>query len=403
MRAADIFDFCWQVLRGNRSRTLLILLAMGVGVAAVLIVTTLGEGARRYVLDQFGGLGSNLLIVLPGRSETAGGTPGFLVGKTPRNLSIDDAQALLRSRYVRHIAPLIIGAGDVHWNARNRSTPVLGTTSDFIVVRQMTLGQGVFLPEGDPHHAQPVCVIGAKVKRELFSGHEAIGEWLRIGDRRFRVIGVFSSQGQSLGFNTDELVVVPLASSQALFNTESLFRIMIEAKSRDQVIAAKQDVLDIIRERHEGERDITVVTQDAILKTFDRILSALTLAVGGIAAISLSVAGILIMNVMLISVSQRKREIGLLKALGASGAQVRALFFTEAVLLAMTGAVAGLLVGTIGQQAISSVFPDIPFTTPWWALIAAPLTALVTAVLFSVAPAQQAARLDPVLALSSRK
>jgi putative ABC transport system permease protein len=343
------------------------------------------------------------LIVLPGRSETAGGTPGFLVGKTPRDLTIDDAQSLMRSRAVRRMAPLIVGAGDVHWNARNRSTPVLGTTAEFITVRQMEMGQGVFLPEGDPHHSQPVCVIGATIKHELFAGHEAIGEWLRIGDRRFRVIGVLASQGQSLGFNTDEIVLVPLAAAQALFNTESLFRIMIEAKSRSQVPFAKDDVLNILRERHDGERDVTVVTQDAILSTFDRILGALTLAVAGIAAISLGVAGVLIMNVMLISVSQRKREIGLLKALGATGRQVRLIFFTEAVLLAFAGAITGLIVGGIGQQMIADIFPNIPFTTPWWALIAAPLTALVTSIIFSVAPARQAARLDPVVALSSRK
>jgi putative ABC transport system permease protein len=303
---------------------------------------------------------------------------------------------------VRRIAPLIVGAGDVHWNARNRSTPVIGTTSDFITVRQMEMGQGVFLPEGDPHHAQPVCVIGAKVKRELFAGHEAVGEWLRIGDRRFRVIGVLASQGQSLGFNTDEIVLVPLAAAQALFNTESLFRVMIEAKSRSQLPFAKQDILTIVRERHEGERDITVVTQDAILSTFDRILGALTLALASIAAISLGVAGVLIMNVMLISVAQRKREIGLLKALGATGAQVRMIFFTEAVLLALAGALAGLAAGWLGQKILADLAPSIPFTTPWWALIAAPLTAVVTSIIFSVAPARQAARLDPVVALSSR-
>jgi len=155
--------------------------------------------------------------------------------------------------------------------------------------------------------------------------------------------------------------------------------------------------------RHEGERDVTVVTQDAVLSTFDRILGALTFAVAGIAAISLSVAGVPIMNKMLVSVSQRKREIGLLKALGASNGQVRMIFFTEAVLLAMAGAIAGLVVGGIGQQVIAGVFPNIPFTTPWWALFAAPVTALMTAVIFSVAPARQAARLDPVVALSSRK
>lgn len=403
MRAADLLDFAWQVIRGNRRRTALILLAMGIGVAAVLIVTSLGEGARRYVLNQFSGLGANLVIVLPGRAETAGGIPGFLVGKTPRLLTLDDALALTRSRAVRRVAPLIVGAGDVHWNARTRETPVLGTTAEFISVREMEMGQGSFLPEGDPHHSQPVCVIGAKVKRELFGGQVALGEWLRIGDRRFRVIGVLASQGQSLGFNTDEIVVVPVAAAEALFNSESLFRILVEAKSRAQVPYAREDLLEILRARHEGERDVTVITQDAVLATFDRILGALTLAVGGIAAISLSVAGILIMNVMLISVAQRKGEIGLLKALGATGPQIRLIFFTEAVMLALGGAIGGLIVGKLGQLAAIQAYPAIPFAAPWWALIAAPVTAVVTSVLFSVAPARKAAKLDPVLALSSRK
>lgn len=403
MRSADLIDFAWQVVRGNRRRAALILLAMGIGVAAVLIVTALGEGARRYVLQQFSGLGANLVIVLPGRSETAGGVPGFLVGKMPRDITIDDALALGRSHAVRRIAPLIVGAGDVHWNARTREVPILGTTSEFIVVREMAMGQGSFLPEGDPHHGEPVCVLGAKVARELFAEHPAIGEWLRIGDRRFRVIGVIAPQGESLGFNTDELVAVPISAAQALFNTEALFRIMVEAKSRIQVPAAKEDILEIMKQRHEGERDITVITQDAVLSTFDRILGALTLAVGGIAAISLSVAGILIMNVMLISVSQRRREIGLLKALGATGAQIRLIFFTEAIMLAGGGAIAGLAVGRLGQWLVGQVYPAIPFAPPWWALAAAPLTAIAAAVVFSVAPARQAAKLDPVLALSSRK
>jgi putative ABC transport system permease protein len=178
---------------------------------------------------------------------------------------------------------------------------------------------------------------------------------------------------------------------------------MIEAKSRTLVPQAKADALEIIRLRHEGERDVTVITQDAVLSTFDRILGALTLAVAGIAAISLSVAGILIMNVMLISVTQRKREIGLLKALGATGRQVRLLFFTEAALLALAGGSAGLIVGKLGQLVVASIFPDIPFSIPWWALVAAPVTAVATAILFSVAPARKAAQLDPVLALSARK
>jgi putative ABC transport system permease protein len=279
---------------------------------------------------------------------------------------------------------------------------VLGSTAEMLDIRHMELAQGHFLPPGDPHHAEPVCVIGAKIVSEIFGARPALGEWLRIGDRRFRVIGILARQGESLGFNTDEIIIVPLASAQALFNTEALFRILVEAKSRDQVAAAKEDALDILKTRHEGERDVTVITQDAVLATFDRILGALTLAVGGLAAISLAVAGILIMNVMLISVTQRRGEIGLLKAIGATGAEVRLIFFTEAVILALGGAGIGLAVGKLGQLGLAHLYPNIPFSPPWWALIAAPLTAVATSVLFSVAPARRAAKLDPVRALSRR-
>ncbi len=402
MRLADLLDFAWQVVRGYRARTLLILLAMGIGVAAVVAVSSIGEGARLYVMNQFGSLGTNLVIVLPGRSETAGAMPGVLVGKTPRELTIDDALSLKRSPAVRMLAPIIVGAGDVRVGSRIRETPILGSTAELMEIRRMEMSQGRFLPEGDPRHSQPVCVIGTKVAAELFGARTALGEWLRIGDRRFRVIGILASQGESLGFNSDEIVIVPLASAQALFNTQALFRILVEAKSREQIPHAKADVEEIIRQRHEGERDITVITQDAVLATFDRILRALTLAVGGLAAISLAVAGILIMNVMLIAVTQRRAEIGLLKALGATGGQIRAAFFTEAAMLALGGAVLGLAVGKSGQWVIGQIYPSIPFTPPWWALIAAPLTAIVTSVLFTVAPARRAAKLDPVQALSKR-
>ena len=238
--------------------------------------------------------------------------------------------------------------------------------------------------------------------RGAVPGRTPLGNWLRIGDRRFRVIGVLAAQGESLGFNTDEIVIVPVAAAQALFNTEALFRILVEAKSRESIGAAKADIEEILRLRHEGKRDVTVITLDAVLATFDRILRALTLAVGGLAAISLAVAGILIMNVMLISVTQRRREIGLLKALGATGAQIRLAFVTEAVLLALGGTAVGLALGKLGQVLLGQIYPNIPFTAPWWAVLAAPLTAIATSVLFSVVPARRAARLDPVQALSKR-
>ncbi len=400
MKLIDVLLFASGSLRGSRTRTLLMILAMSIGVAAVVVLTGLGEGARRYVINQFSSLGTNLLIVFPGRTETAGIGPGMLLGQIPRELILDDAQALLRSRAIRRIAPLTVGASQISQGALNREVAVLGSTADLLEVRHMSMGQGQFLPAGDVYSSESVCVLGAKIKRELFGQQHAIGAWVRLGDRRFRVIGVLAAQGESMGFNTDEIVIVPVVSAHMLFNTSGLFRILIEAKSRDAIEQAKRDAEQILSQRHGGERDVTVITQDAVLATFDRILRALTLAVGGIAAISLAVAGILIMNVMLIAVSQRVREIGLLKALGAPANQIRNLFFAEAILLSGIGSVAGLVLGEIGTRVIAQIYPSLPVSAPWWAVLAAFGTALGTGILFSVWPARRAARLDPVMALA---
>ena len=400
MKPVDVARFSLSSLRSSRSRTLLMILAMSIGVAAVVVLTGLGEGARRYVINQFSSLGSNLVIVLPGRTETAGVNPGMLLGQIPRELSLDDAQALLRSRAVKRIAPLTIGSSQISQGALTREVVVLGSTAELLEVRHMSLGQGQFLPVGDIHSSESVCVLGSKIKRELFGQEQAIGSWVRLGDRRFRVIGVMASQGESMGFNTDEIVIVPVASAHILFNTSGLFRILIEAKNRDVIELAKHDAEEILLRQHNGERDVTVITQDAVLATFDRILSALTFAVGGIAAISLSVAGILIMNVMLIAVSQRVREIGLLKALGAPAAQIRNLFFAEAILLSGIGSVVGLILGQAGVFAIGKIYPTLPVVAPWWAVLAALGTAMGTGILFSVWPARRAAQLDPVAALA---
>jgi len=402
MRLADTLQFAFGSLRGSPARTLLMILAMSIGVAAVVILTALGEGARRYVINQFSSLGTNLVIVLPGRTETAGIGPGMLIGQVPREITLEDAQALLRSTAIKRIAVLTIGSASLSLDALNREVVVLGSTHDLLDVRHMSMGVGSFLPSGDIHDTASVCVLGKKIKQELFGNMQAVGAWVRLGDRRFRVIGVMASQGESMGFNTDEIVTIPVASAHQLFNTSGLFRILIEARGRDYVEQAKHDAETILFQRHNGEKDVTVITQDAVLGTFDRILTALTMAVGGIASISLAVAGVLIMNVMLIAVAQRVKEIGLLKALGAPPKQIRTIFFAEAALLSSIGSVAGLVLGYAGSMLIGYLYPTLPVSPPWWAVIAACGTALVTGILFSVWPARRAAKLDAVTALAGR-
>lgn len=399
MRLFDLLNFAGKAITRYRLRTSLMLVAMAIGVAAVLVLTALGEGARRYVIEQFSALGTNLLIILPGRNETRGGHPPLL-GETPRDLTIDDALALTRSRFVRQVAPLVVGATAVSIGRRDRELTILGSTAAFQAVRQLPIAQGRFLPPVDPRRTAPVCVLGSTARDELFGLEPALGRWVRIGDRRFRVIGILAPRGQSLGTDIDDVAIVPVASAQQLFNTASLFRILVEVKNREDTDRAKEAILTIIRARHEGEDDVTIITQDALLATFDRLFLTLTLTVGGIAAISLVVAGILIMNVTLVSVSQRTPEIGLLKALGATPRAIRAVFLTEAGLLALGGALSGLLLGQLGIWAARTWYPTFPLAAPWWAIWAALTVALATSLLFALLPARRAARLDPVQALA---
>jgi len=399
MRLTDTLRFARDAATGYPVRTALSVLAMSIGVAAVVLLTALGDGARRYVVGQFSSLGTNLVIVLPGRSGTGGFNPANAITSTPRDLTIDDAASLRRLPTVRRVAPLAVGTSEMAFGGRLREVMVAGSTADFVAIRNFELAQGKALPDEDWNRGSPVAIIGAKLREELFGATPALGQLIRVGDRRLRVIGVLKPTGQGLGMNTDELVIVPVALAQAMFNSNTLFRIMLEAGSREAIPGVKDAALERLKQRHRGEEDVTVITQDAILATFDKLLGALTLAVAGIAAISLAVAGILVMNVMLVAVTQRTEEIGLLKALGASGRTIRLAFLTEAAMLSAVGALIGYLFGQAGAFALRHFFPVFPAYPPDWAVAAALCTALFTGLLFGIMPARRAARLDPVQAL----
>ena len=401
MRKTDLLGFAARSLAGGRTRTLLMLLAMSIGVASVVLLTALGEGARRYVIGEFEQLGTDLLIMLPGRNETTGGPPP-LFGQTPRDLTIDDALALLRHPAIRRVAPISVGNAPVSFGNREREVTVIGSTRDFFPVRRIRIGAGRMLPDIPPDRLSSVAVLGARLKHELFGQRPALGRWVRIGDRRFRVIGLLAPAGESLGVDLGDMAVIPVASAQALFDAPSLFRVLIQARSKEDIRAARQAAIETIRQRHDGEDDVTIITQDAMLGTFDRILRALTYTVAGIAGISLAVAGILIMNVMLVAVSQRVAEIGLIKALGGSERQVLRLFLTEAVMLAGAGAMAGLLLAGLAIIIVKQLYPEFPFAAPSWAPLAATTVAISTGLLFGVLPARRAARMDPVQALTGR-
>lgn len=387
-------------LKGHRLRTCLSLLGVAIGVASVILLTSLGEGARLYIIGEFASLGSNLLIIVPGRTETAGLAP--LVSTAPHALTIEDSRAIVqRVPAVRRVAPLVVGTAAIRAGDRSRDVTVVGTTREMLEVRHLKMSSGRFLPP-DVNDAA-VCVLGARVQRELFPYENPLGKLVRIGDWRFRVIGIIAPRGTSIGMDLDEVVEIPVRTGLRLFNRSSLFRILAEVGSHNQNESARRAVVDVLTERHAGEEDVTVLTQDAVLSTFTDILGALTASLAGIAAISLGVAGLGIMNVMLVSVTERTREIGLLKALGVTHAQVTAVFLVEAAILATIGGSVGLAAGLAAGRVLQNFYPEFPFQPPFWAIPLALGVSCSVGLLFGILPARNAARLDPVAALMRRK
>jgi putative ABC transport system permease protein len=400
MRAGDLFQFAAGGLRGHRLRTALSVLGVGIGVASVILLTGLGEGAREYVTGEFASLGSNLLILIPGKTETRGLAP--LISVAPHDLTLRDADAL-RERVpgISRVAPVVFGTATVSVGERGRQVLVVGTTREMLEVRHLRMATGRFLPP-DVRDA-PLCVIGTRVQRELFPGQNPLGQTVRVGEWRFRVIGVIAPRGVSVGMDLDEVVEIPVETALRLFNRSSLFRVLVEVFSHADLGRVERAVTEVLKERHAGQADVTVLTQNAVLSTFNQILAVLTAALAGIAAISLGVAGLGIMNVMLVSVSERTHEIGLLRAVGATSRQVVGVFLLEAAVLSTAGGCLGVLTGLGAGHVIERVYPDFPVHAPTWAITAAILVSCSVGLVFGMLPARQAARLDPVQALMGRR
>jgi putative ABC transport system permease protein len=278
---------------------------------------------------------------------------------------------------------------------------ILGTTYDYMLARQIEVARGSFLPDEEMHRGSPVAVVGPKLAREVFAGEDPVGQIIRVGGWRMRVVGVLAWQGVKMGVDFDDLAMVPVSTAMQIFNRTSLFRILIQSSSHADIDMLRDKSRRLLTERH-GEEDITVISQDALLTTFSGILGALTLALGAIAAISLTVAGIGIMNVMLVSVSERTREVGLLKALGVGRRQILSVFLTEAALLSTFGGLIGLVVGWLAVGALVRIYPAFPAAAPNWAVAAALAVSIAVGVTFGLLPARRASRLDPVVALAGR-
>lgn len=398
MKFLDVLEASGRALGGHPKRTGLCLLGMSIGVAAVVVLCALGEGARQYLRGQFEFLGTDVIEVLPGKVETSGGLPGF--GGVPNDLTIADARAIQRSALrANRVAPISIGNEAISHGDLSRQAIVVGSTAEYFQIRKLELRAGEFLAKGPWDRSSREVVLGQEVASELFPGRTPVGETVHIGAWRMRVIGVIASQGVRFGMNLDQTVFVPVATALSMFDKSSLFRVTIQVKPGADIDKLQASCERLLEERH-GEEDFTIATPDAILESLDSILNALALGLVGIAAISMAVAGIGIMNVMLVSVAERRSEIGLEKAIGAEPRQILYLFLAEASMLSTLGATLGIALAYVALAGAEMLYPSFPFQAPAWAIAGSIVLSVVLGTTFGLLPATRAVRLDPLEALN---
>ena len=396
MRWQDSLHLALRALTAHRLRSFLTLLGIGVGIAAVILLTSIGEGLHRFVLAEFGQFGTNVINLHPGRQGARGGPPGL--PSTARDLTLDDAAALARLPNVRNVSGSVSGNAEVRAQGRVRRSTVLGVGPQMQEVYSMRVGVGQFLPPDEAASARAFVVLGPKLARELFGSANALGERVEIGAERFRVVGIMEEKGQFLGIDLDDAAYIPVVRGMALYQRDGLMEIALTYDPEAPAARVAEAVKKLMIARH-GREDFSVLTQEDMLATLSNILDLLTAAVGALGAISLLVGGVGIVTIMSIAVTERTGEIGLLVALGARRRTILALFLGEAVVLAGIGGLLGLLAGAGLAQLVGLLVPAMPVATPWQYALAAEVVAVVVGLAAGVLPARRAARLDAVEAL----
>jgi putative ABC transport system permease protein len=399
MNFIETFRVALEAILSNKVRSGLTMLGVIIGVMAVILLVSIGEGAQVYITKELTGLGTNLLIITPGKTSTRGGFHPPSAG-TVRKLTYDDSLALRRRAWLLTDAvPLVFGTGKIKYRNMGRDTMVIGTTPEFQRVRNLFVDTGSYISQSDVDSKAKVLVLGTKVKEELFGAENPLGKVVTLSDARYRVVGVMLKKGTSLGMDIDDIVYVPVTSGQELFDTDSLFEIIASTPRSEDVDRTIAQIKEILIKRHAHKEDFTIQTQGAMLETMNTILGVLTAVLGGIAGISLVVGGIGIMNIMLVSVRERTREIGIRKALGARNRDIMAQFMIEAITLSGAGGVIGILLG-VGLALLIPVFVTVlPTSVSAWSIIMAFTFSAAVGVFFGVYPARRAALQDPIQAL----
>lgn len=396
MRFRDGLSLATEAVRYNGLRSGLTALGIAVGVAAVVLLTSIGAGVHRYVLNEFTQFGTNLIAIVPGKTETFGISTAAVSNVRP--LSLDDAAALDRVDGVIATVPVLQGNAEVEGSDRSRRSMVLGVGSQMPKVWSMRVATGRFLPRDDERSPRAYVVLGSKVRKELFGDRNPLGQRLRVGGDRYRIIGVMESKGQFLGFDLDDAVYVPAAKALELFDRESLMEIDLLYRAGFSVERVKESARRLMLSRH-GSEDFTIITQQQMLDVLGSVLDVLTFAVAALGGISLFVGGVGILTIMTIAVSECTGEIGLLRAIGATRGQVLRLFLYESLLLAAAGGVAGLMLGFGLTLLLVFAVPALPVHPSTEYVLLAEGLAIVIGLAAGIVPARNAAALQPLEAL----
>jgi len=396
MRQQDFIRLIAQSVAAHRLRSCLTALGIGIGVTAVVLLTSIGEGLNTYMVEQFTQFGTTTVQVQPGKTSTFGISPGVL--NSVRPLSLADAEALARAPHVLHSVPVVVGSGSVEARGRERSVSIYGVGPDFDKAFKFDVLAGSFLPPDELARARNVAVLGAKLHAELYGGANALGDRIRVGGQRYRVIGIMEPKGDMVGIDLDDTIYIPAARGLELFNRQGLLEIDVLYAEDAPVNEVVDGIKRILAARH-GAEDFTVVTQQQMLDVLGSIVDVLTLGVAALGGISLLVGGVGIFTIMTIAVRERTQEIGLLRAIGARRAAIARLFVGEAMLLSAIGGASGLALG-LGLVLLAQwALPSMPATiSPLYVALSLGL-AVVIGLVAGVLPARNAALLEPLDAL----
>nr|MDT0658303.1 ABC transporter permease [Micromonospora sp. DSM 115978] len=391
MRVAEAWRVALAALRANRLRSALTMLGVVIGVAAVVVLVAIGTGAKREVEQQVEGLGSNLLIVVPGRLD-------FGAAPAVSRLTLADVDAVSRVVGDPDRVAVTVTSGETVRAGRNSAfTTVQGVLETTPRVFVRNLGRGSYLTSSDVDTGRRVAVLGSSVAGALFADRDPVGQQIAIAGVRFRVVGVFEPLGQSLGVDRDNEVHIPVTAAHRLYGTQRIDGIAVKAPDRERVTELGDRIVAELSRRH-PDTEFSAVTQEQILGVLGDILGVLTGVLAAIAGISLLVGGVGVSNIMLVSVRERTREIGLRKAVGARPRDIGVQFLLEAVLLTSLGGVTGMALGVSAALLVGAVSP-VPAAITWWSLALAFGVSAAVGIVFGVVPAQRAGRLDPVVAL----